>query len=600
MKIIRLLFLLLFSFTSSFAQDTVWYNKMDDSLRFQNSKLIHFYNQENKKFPNNFEVLQRLGIAYLIEGEDVNAVGYFDKALAINSECNSCYFGYAHIANNKNNFKEALKQINKALSINDKKISYYLLRSQIYLSLNNKIDAEEDLQYAIQIDTSYYGSYYQKAVFMVTTGRVLNAITAIEKCLNHKPNFIDGIDLLCNLYIQTDQYEEAMNLLNKFILQSPEEAVLYHHRGQLYFQQNKLDSAISDYNKLVELDPKNPMAYRLRGLAKYHKEAMDEACSDYAIAKDLFSKSNTYDEVFKKNHILQMEDFCNIEKASYYYQRGIAKFNHEKFNEAIYFYDEGLKHFKNNSMIYSFKANALLRLNQLESAIENYRFSNQYFSNYKNELELSSKYEHYSEKDKEVFLKAVYAMNLYNISECYYFLGNSSSALVTIDSALYEFPSSNYKENIVPMGIDMFEILKAKILLQNLQFKEAAIVLDKILITIPDHPEAKMLKVAIMINSELDKPDLVRYQKTSIGYNNMNLFSWDKTSTSKSKVNEQTINKALQICDELIRKQPNFAMAYLIRGQIKWLSNQPDYCYDLIKAKQLDANMVSELTASCL
>ncbi len=65
--------------------------------------------------------------------------------------------------------------------------------------------------------------------------------------------------------IDESRYDEAMELLNKAILESPNNDELYYLRGYLYKQLGKWGESLSDLNHALELNP-NSRASVLRQL----------------------------------------------------------------------------------------------------------------------------------------------------------------------------------------------------------------------------------------------------------------------------------------------------------------------------------------------
>ncbi len=76
---------------------------------------------------------------------------------------------------------------------------------------------------------------------------------------------------------ETGDYDQAMQLLNEYILQNPKDHKAYFHLGNVYLKKESPDSAIVQYKKALDLKRKYWQALYKLGLAYYHQGKLDEA-----------------------------------------------------------------------------------------------------------------------------------------------------------------------------------------------------------------------------------------------------------------------------------------------------------------------------------
>ena len=88
-------------------------------------------------------------------------------------------------------------------------------------------------------------------------------------------------------YLQTQEFDYAIETLSKAILLRPVRTSAYFWRGKTYFATGDYDRAISDYNKVIEWDPDFADAYNNRGEAYYHKDDYNRAIVNYTKAIEL-------------------------------------------------------------------------------------------------------------------------------------------------------------------------------------------------------------------------------------------------------------------------------------------------------------------------
>jgi tetratricopeptide (TPR) repeat protein len=91
---------------------------------------------------------------------------------------------------------------------------------------------------------------------------------------------------LGEVYLNTRNYEDAVNLNTAALRVNNREPRYYHNRGVAYIQLSRLDEAIADLAKAVELKPDYALAFRNAGLA-YYSRAYDKAVTVLSKAIEL-------------------------------------------------------------------------------------------------------------------------------------------------------------------------------------------------------------------------------------------------------------------------------------------------------------------------
>ena len=122
--------------------------------------------------------------------------------------------------------------------------------------------------------------------------------------------------------------------------------------SQLFAQalsENDLNRKIEFYSQAIELNPKFAEAYYNRGNAKYNMKRYEEAIKDYSEAIGL-----------------------NPNDAEAYYNRGNAKYNMKRYEEAIKDYSEAIGLNPNYAEAYNNRGNAKYNMKRYEEAIEDY------------------------------------------------------------------------------------------------------------------------------------------------------------------------------------------------------------------------------------
>ena len=105
-----------------------------------------------------------------------------------------------------------------------------------------------------------------------------------------KINSANKLYMAAKVNYEQEQYQEALENLNKAIEYNPDFANAYNLRGQVRFKTGKHGDALNDYSKAIEINPDYAEAYYNRGNAHNILQGMFKAtagCSDIKKAKEL-------------------------------------------------------------------------------------------------------------------------------------------------------------------------------------------------------------------------------------------------------------------------------------------------------------------------
>ena len=152
------------------------------------------------------------------------------------------------------------------------------------------------------------GIELQAALALHQRGQLAEAQLIYEKILRKQSNHFDALHLLGVIFWQTRQLERAVELIDKAIKISPNNAAFYSNRGNALKELEQFDAAIADYDKAIQLKPDLADAYSNRGLALQDLKKFDAAIASYDKAIQL---KPDYVEVYWNNSLalLRLGDF---------------------------------------------------------------------------------------------------------------------------------------------------------------------------------------------------------------------------------------------------------------------------------------------------
>jgi tetratricopeptide (TPR) repeat protein len=232
--IISIVFIALLS-VLSFARSNAW------------KSAIILYEDIDKKYPDQFIVLNSAGVESMLLNNDTKALEYLNKAVFIAPRNYKGFYnrGLLYLKNNKPN--EAIKSFNQAIALYDYSKAY-VGRASAYYALQDFPKAINDANYVLRTDGN-----------------------------NTRAHFVLG-----NCYNDLNRLQDAINEYNKCIELDNNEAEFYFKRGIVNGKKQDFNACINDMNVCLKLNPDYYEAHYWRGVAKVNLK--QNACEDFKIA----------------------------------------------------------------------------------------------------------------------------------------------------------------------------------------------------------------------------------------------------------------------------------------------------------------------------
>ena len=131
-----------------------------------------------------------------------------------------------------------------------------------------------------------------KKFFALRYTFLLMALSAVllQSCQDPKRKAID-LKLEAKDLVYKNQFNEAIDLLNKSLEYNNKDPETYFILGTAYYGLKKPDDAFTYYSKAIEVDPGYAQAYVNRGRMYKDRKDNDRACSDWKKAESLGVKT---------------------------------------------------------------------------------------------------------------------------------------------------------------------------------------------------------------------------------------------------------------------------------------------------------------------
>jgi len=240
-----------------------------------------------QKSPHKARPYNGLGVAYINQGNFVQALTNFNKAISINPSYANAYNGRGDIYSKQGDWAQALSNYNKAIAINPGYEDAYYNRGIFYERQGNFTQALSDYNKAIEINPDYAEAYYNRGNTYKGQNNFTQSLNNYNKAIEKNPNYEKAYINRGNLYSRQGSFTQAEFDYSKAIAINPEDAQAYINRGTFYAQQGSFIQALSDYNKAIKLNPKFQEAYYNRAVIYYQLREFNKAWTDVHKAEDL-------------------------------------------------------------------------------------------------------------------------------------------------------------------------------------------------------------------------------------------------------------------------------------------------------------------------
>ena len=171
----------------------------------------------------------------------------------------------------------------------DPKYQYNL--GLVYLNQSNLNPANIDTAIgyfvkALALDTRYYLAWNAIGLAQSLKGKLAEAASAYEKCLEVSPDFTEAHNNLGTIYQELNQLDKAEAEFQKAVLDKlyPTRELPYYNLARLYLVEGRLDPAFENVQNALRIRPRLAMAHNLKGMILERMGKPEDAVEAYVTA----------------------------------------------------------------------------------------------------------------------------------------------------------------------------------------------------------------------------------------------------------------------------------------------------------------------------
>ncbi|MBT5549324.1 MAG: tetratricopeptide repeat protein [Nitrospina sp.] len=207
-------------------------------------KAVSEFEKLRKLEPESLDILLYTARLYSLMKNTQSAVTLLEKAVEMEPENDRLLhsLALAYMAQNENN--KAVENMRKALALDPQKDSYYFELGALMEKQGDYKGAMENMRLAIELNPLHSNAHNFLGYMYALEGRDLDqALVHLKKALTTQPRNGYFLDSLGWIYFKKGEPEKALTQIQKALIYTDPDPVLYDHLGDILFSLKNYDEA---------------------------------------------------------------------------------------------------------------------------------------------------------------------------------------------------------------------------------------------------------------------------------------------------------------------------------------------------------------------
>lgn len=207
-------------------------------------KAVAEFEKLRKLEPESLDIILYTARLYSLMKNTQNAVALLSKAVAMEPDNDQLLhsLALAYMAQNEND--KAVENMRKALALNPKKDSYYFELGALMEKAGDYKGAMENMRQAIELNPLHSNAHNFLGYMYALEGRDLDqALVHLKKALTTQPRNGYFLDSLGWIYFKKGESKKALTQIQKALIYTDPDPVLYDHLGDILFSLKNYDEA---------------------------------------------------------------------------------------------------------------------------------------------------------------------------------------------------------------------------------------------------------------------------------------------------------------------------------------------------------------------
>ncbi|NDV59623.1 lipopolysaccharide assembly protein LapB [Bacteroides sp. 519] len=197
-------------------------------------------------------------------------------------------------------YEAAEESFTYALNIAPFTIPILLNRATVNMELGKNNKAYIDYCQVLDLEKTNVEALLMRAYIYITRRDFNAARLDYDRLLKEAPLHYSGRLGLVSLNQKEKKYTEALDILNRMLIEFPQDATLYMMKAGIEIDMELLDVALIDLEEAIRINPESPDAYIYRGELYLHQNKKKLAKQDFERAISLGIPKSELSEQLQK------------------------------------------------------------------------------------------------------------------------------------------------------------------------------------------------------------------------------------------------------------------------------------------------------------
>jgi tetratricopeptide (TPR) repeat protein len=228
--------------------------------QWQNDALSSLSDLINRNVDSDLNYFKRSRI-YFEREQYVQAIKDINEAIDEKDNIGEYFLLRGKINRELGEIDNALEDAERAEALQQTSPDLYVLMADIFLVKNRLRESNAYLAHAMKMAPYDGSAYYVKGMLQARQGDSLASLASLNSAITMNPRLARAYQQSTIIYLKLKDFNQALAFNNRAITRFPTNPELYFERGEIYKTLSLSDTALVNYRKATALNPKYGEAF---------------------------------------------------------------------------------------------------------------------------------------------------------------------------------------------------------------------------------------------------------------------------------------------------------------------------------------------------
>jgi len=353
--------------------------------RYEEAESLYYEMKEQDS--KNPDIFSSLGMTLILKGDTVSGMEYFDSALVLDSVHEESLRSMAQVFIGRNEFPQAIDCYEKLYAESLYGEVYGRTLAMLYY-YDKQFDKASTLLKELLIESidDFELHFYMGLVYSATD-QTDKARIELEKTLALQNGYEDAWKELCYMFVRKKDYEQAMEIADRFLKRFPEAASAWRLKGFVSNLKKEYKDAVEMLEQALKIDKNNPQIWYEYGSSLERIKEFDKAVNAFRKVLSLKPKdpaaSNYLGYMWAEKGIMLdsakilLQDALEQEPDNGAFLDSYAWifYQMDEIDSAHFYMNRALEFIQDDPVIFSHLGDIFVKLNDFEAALDAFQKS---------------------------------------------------------------------------------------------------------------------------------------------------------------------------------------------------------------------------------